>query len=235
MTHFLLIPGGGGAGYVWHRVVTELTARGHVAIAVDLPAEDAAAGPEQYADHAAARATEATEATGLPGAEQRWTVVGMSLGAFTAPLLATRIRVAEIVLVNPMIPRPGESAGDWWSATGHGEAMREAARAGGYSGEFDLEMFFHDLGAAEQEALTAHERDESGSFDDAFGLAAWPEVPTRVIASTADRMFPATFVARLAQERLDVATTFVPGGHLSPLSQPAAMTSALLGDGEAGE
>jgi hypothetical protein len=37
MATFVLIPGAGGAAWCWHRVVAELTARGHDAIAVGLP------------------------------------------------------------------------------------------------------------------------------------------------------------------------------------------------------
>jgi pimeloyl-ACP methyl ester carboxylesterase len=41
---FVLIPGAGGAAWYWHRVVPLLQAAGHDAIAVDLPADDPAAG-----------------------------------------------------------------------------------------------------------------------------------------------------------------------------------------------
>ena len=50
MATFVLIPGAGGAGWYWHRVVPELVARGHEAIAVDLPTDDAAADLSTYAD-----------------------------------------------------------------------------------------------------------------------------------------------------------------------------------------
>jgi pimeloyl-ACP methyl ester carboxylesterase len=37
MSNFILIPGAGGSAWYWHRVVPELEARGHDAVAVDLP------------------------------------------------------------------------------------------------------------------------------------------------------------------------------------------------------
>lgn len=225
MTHFLLLPGGGGAAYVWRHVVTELTARGHVALAVDLSAEDPATGPTRYAEEAAAAAA-------ATAPEASWTVVGMSLGAFTAPLLVPLVPVEALVLVNPMVPTPGETAGAWWAATGQGEAMRSAAARGGYSPEFDLEgTFLHDVDPAERPGLDEAERNESdGAFAEPFALAAWPDVPTRVVASADDRLFPADFVRRVARERLGpaVPVAIVPGGHLSPLSQPRAVTEALL-------
>ena len=50
MSLFVLIPGAGGAAWYWHRVVPELRARGHEAVAVDLPGADESAGLPEYAD-----------------------------------------------------------------------------------------------------------------------------------------------------------------------------------------
>ena len=41
---FVLIPGAGGAAWYWSRVEEELRRRGQAAAAVDLPADDDAAG-----------------------------------------------------------------------------------------------------------------------------------------------------------------------------------------------
>src|SRR3712207_7067368 len=37
-----------------------------------------------------------------------------------------------LVLLNAMVPRPGETGGEWWTATGHEQARTEAARAHGW-------------------------------------------------------------------------------------------------------
>ena len=50
MSVFVLIPGAGGVAWYWHRVVPELEARGHEAVAVDLPGPDESAGLPEYAD-----------------------------------------------------------------------------------------------------------------------------------------------------------------------------------------
>lgn len=225
--HLLLIPGAGGAAFVWHRVVAELAARGHVGVAVDLPADDPAAGLAAYADIALAAAT---AYDGGRGASYRWTVVGQSMGALTAPLLVGRLEVAELVLLNPMVPAPGETGGAWWAATGQGPAAQEAATAGGYPGDFDLDVvFLHDVDPADAVALQAHEREETDTvFDEPWPLAAWPAAPTRVLAGADDRLFPPAFVERVAQERLGVAAVRVPGGHLNTLSRPREVVDALL-------
>ena len=50
MSVFVLIPGAGGSAWYWHRVASDLEARGHQAVAVDLPGPDQSAGLPQYAE-----------------------------------------------------------------------------------------------------------------------------------------------------------------------------------------
>ena len=76
--------------------MAELERRGHEALAVRLPAEDDAAGWNEYAD---------AVATAL-GDRQPVVLVAQSLAGFTAPLVAARRPVALIVLLNAMVPRP---------------------------------------------------------------------------------------------------------------------------------
>ena len=56
MTTFVLVPGAGGDAWYWHRLVAELERRGHVAVAVELPAGDETAGLAAYADAVVAAA-----------------------------------------------------------------------------------------------------------------------------------------------------------------------------------
>ena len=114
---FVLVPGAGGDAWYWHLVAPELQARGHEAIPVDLPAADDRAGLSQYAS-AVVRAIGGRDPT-------RVAVVAQSLGGFTAPLVCSKIPVALLVLVNAMIPKPGETPGQWWENTGHSEAKRQ--------------------------------------------------------------------------------------------------------------
>ncbi len=82
------------------------------------------------------------------------------MGAFTAPMVAERRPAALIVLVNPMVPAPGESAGQWWDATGQKAAMVDYFdRIGLGRNEFDMfEDFFHDVPEpVRQEALSRPE------------------------------------------------------------------------------
>ena len=83
MSRFVLIPGAGGAGWYWHRVIPLLEAAGHQAVALDLPADDETAGLPEYADLAAAAARQAGGAGGAGGT----VLVAQSLGGFNAQMV----------------------------------------------------------------------------------------------------------------------------------------------------
>jgi pimeloyl-ACP methyl ester carboxylesterase len=222
MSVFVLVPGAGGAAWYWHRVVPELRARGHEAVAVDLPGADESAGLPEYADAVA-------EAI---GGRHDVVLVAQSMGGFTAPVVCARIPVRLLVLINAMIPLPGETPGAWWDNTGWEPARIAAARAGGYPAEFDLATYFlHDVPA---EVVATGEDHNFPEADIAFGqpcaIERWPDVPTRVLAGRDDRFFPLEFQRRIAEERLGVAVDPVPGGHLVALSRPAELTDRLTRD-----
>lgn len=219
---FGLVPGAGGAAWYWSRVVPLLRARGHEAIAVDLPATDDNAGFAEYADVVA----------GAIGERDDLVLVGQSMGGFTVPLVCDRIPVTGIVLVNAMIPTPGESGGDWWTATGQGQAQRELAVREGRDpdAEFDpAEIFLHDVPPEVIAGGADENQTQSGTpFEAPWPRAGWPEVPTRVIAGRDDRLFPVDFQVRLARERLGITPEVLPGGHLVALSHPEELVVALL-------
>jgi pimeloyl-ACP methyl ester carboxylesterase len=222
MTTFVLLPGAGGSAWYWHRVVPLLEQAGHAAIAVELPGSDDHAGLKAYADLAVAAIGERTDVV----------LVAQSMGAFTAALVADRVpeRLRALVFANAMIPLPGETAGDWWENTGAHEARTAAAERGGYSVTMDLPTyFFHDLPDPIADTVAAHERDEADiAFEEPATFRAWPPVPLHVVVGRDDRLFPADFQTRLADERLGVAVDVVPGGHLNALSHPHELAERLL-------
>src|ERR1700684_3009757 len=133
---FALIPGAGGVAWFWHRVVPLLQAAGHEAIAIDLPGDDPGAARPEYAGLVASAI----------GSRDNVVLVAMSLGGFTAPLVAAKVPVSALVFVNAMIPRPGETPGEWWDDTGWSDARVAAATLGGYSTPFDLAVhLLHDV------------------------------------------------------------------------------------------
>lgn len=221
---YALIPGAGGSGWYWHRVAPLLTAAGHHVVTVDLPADDDTAGLDEYADHVCGAVAD------LP---RPLILAAQSMGAFTAPLVARRIPTAKILLVNPMIPAPGESAAQWWSATDQKPAMIEhLTRIGLGRNDFDgFEDFFHDTPeAVRAQALAEPEPEQSDTpFEQPWPLSGWPDVPTAVICGADDRLFPLEFARRIARERLGIEDIDVmPGGHLMALSRPDELAAWLL-------
>jgi pimeloyl-ACP methyl ester carboxylesterase len=219
MATFILVPGAGGVAWYWHRVVQLLEEAEHVAIAVDLPGNDEQAGLSVYADRV-------VEAIGT----RRVVLVAQSLGGFTAPLVCEQVAVRMLVLVNAMIPVPGETAGEWWDNTGAVAARRAAAHRGGYSTNVDLATYFvHDVPPEIIKQGEAHQRSEADIvFGEPCHFEAWPKIPIRVIAGRDDRFFPIEFQRRVARERLNVAIDELPGGHLIALSNPRGLIHQLL-------
>jgi len=216
---FVLIPGAGGSAWVWSRVTRLLVAAGHEALAVELPGDDETAGLSRYSELV----------VDAIGSRSDVILVAGSLGGFTAPLVCERATVRELVLVNAMIPDPGETPSDWWAHTGALEAQQEAARAGGY-GPFDVATYFlHDVDvqvAAEGEPYQRAEADVA--FQSVCDFEAWPTIGIRVLAGADDRFFPVGLQRRVARERLGVRIDVLPGGHLLPLVQPRLVADYLL-------
>lgn len=222
---FVLVPGAGGDSWYWHRVTPLLAGAGHRAVAVGLPAADDSAGLADYA---------ATVERACAGHDDV-VLVAQSLAGLVAPIVATRRPVRELVLVNAMIPAPGETGGEWWANTRqHAAWVAKAERDGRVVGDqFDAAAeFFHDV--PEEVTAAALARGEPQQSDrilaDPCPLASWPDVPTRVAAGEDDRLFPLEFQRRIAAERLGLDVDVLPGGHLTALSQPATLASYLLAD-----
>lgn len=112
-TTYVLIPGAGGEAWYWHLVVPRLQERGHDALAVSLPAGDDSAGWAAYAD---AIVESIGDRTGV-------ILVAQSLAGFSAPPVCERVSVELLILLNAMIPRPGETGAEWWSNTRQPEAQ----------------------------------------------------------------------------------------------------------------
>lgn len=222
MTTYVLIPGAGGAAWYWHRLVPELERLGHDVLAVDLPAGDDSAGLTEYAD----------AVVDAVGDHTRLILVAQSLAGFTAPLAGERLPVELLVLLNAMVPSPGETAGDWWANTGHEAARAGQAARDGRRLEDDpdlLDAFFHDVPQdVLAEAMAAGPPAQSATpLGQPWPLKAWPDIPTRFLQGRDDRFFPVEFQRRVVQDRLGITLDEMPGGHLLALSQPVELANRL--------
>src|SRR3954463_2792810 len=139
MSTYLLLAGAGSDGWYWHRVTPLLRDAGHAAIAVDLPYGETNAGLDAHT----------TAALDAARGHDDVIVVAQSLAGFIGPLVCDRRPVSQLLLVAAMVPKPGETAGAWWDATGAVDARNAYASAiGGPAPDapFDpMWLFLHDV------------------------------------------------------------------------------------------
>lgn len=218
---FVLIPGAASGPWYWHLVAAELNREGHEVVTPDLPTDDDRAGLDRYVD----------VVESAVGERDGIVAVGQSMGALSAALLSARRPVERLVLVAPMIPRPGETGGEWWANTGQPEAAHRQAEELGIALEpFDpFVVYLHDVPAELAEESGRHVREQSGRpFADPWPLGKWPDVDTRVIAGRYDRLFPLEFMRRVSRERLGIEPEVIDSGHLPALSQPKELARLLM-------
>jgi len=216
MATYVLIHGAGSDAWYWHLVAPELEARGHAAIAMDLPCDDDSAGFEEYRD---------AVLTAIGDRRDDLILVAQSLAGFTAPLVCARVPARLMIFVAAMVPTPGESAGDWWANTSWPQPATDDP----------IELFLHDVPPDVAAASADHVRNQSGTpFAKPWPLDAWPDVPTRFLLCRDDRFFPAAFQRRVVKERLGITPDEMDGGHLPALARPVDLAERLVTYGRLG-
>lgn len=208
MSTYVLIHGAGSDAWYWHRVAPRLRESGHDVVTMDLPVADEAAGLAEYTQVV-------LEAV---GDRRELIVVGQSLGGFVAPLVAQLRPVELLVLLNAMIPQPGET--DWWASTGHPVEIGP---------DFDpFEVFLHDTPAEVRAEAGHHAGPQAATpMREPYPLERWPDVPTRCVLARQDRFFPAEWQRRVIRDRLGIEPDEIDGGHCVALSRPEELTALL--------
>ena len=109
MTTFVLVHGAFHGAWCWDEVRSELEARGHHTIAMDLPCDDPKAGNIRYSEvvmHA------------IQDGGDDVVLVGHSLAGLTIPLVAASGSVRGMVFLNAFIPIPGRPFTDQFGEDG---------------------------------------------------------------------------------------------------------------------
>ena len=137
-----------------------------------------------------------------------------------------------IVLVNPMVPKAGESPGQWWDATGQDQAMAEHFRRIGMPDkDFDpVEDFFHDVPARFATRRSASRRPVSPTPRSAkrgrwAGGRTCPPGWWRAATTGSSRW---SFSAGWSTTGWVLDVDVLPGGHLMALSRPRELADYLL-------
>ncbi|WP_326567727.1 alpha/beta hydrolase [Amycolatopsis rhabdoformis] len=209
MAMFLLIHGGGGSGWEWHLVAEQLRARGHEAVAPDLPIEDPASKFADLADAAVSAVGDASDVV----------VVGHSYGGFTAPIAARRLDARLLVFVAGMVPAPGEAPAQWWGNVGYenpGEGLSVT------------EQYLADVPPELAEESLRRGRDQaSAEYNEPWPEPGLPDLPTRALLCRDDRFFSPALQRRLVRDRLGLEADEIDGSHCVALSRPAELAERL--------
>ena len=226
MSTYGLVHGAWQGAWCWRPLAEVLRSRGHTVIAMDLPAEDPAAGATRYAR---------VVAGALAGAGDEVILVGHSLGGLTIPLVAGLRPVRRLVYVAPLLPLPGYSHDDQLAADrailrrglGAGQVGHEDGSSSWLPGPA-IEIMYPD--APPELAAWAAKRLRRQCWTitaEVTPLAAWPDVPVTVIACAGDRVVDPQRVRAHARERLGVDALELPGDHSPYLSRPEALADLL--------
>ena len=229
MTTFALVHGAWGSGWHWAAVPAELRRMGHTVVAPDLPCDEPDATFEDYA---------AGVLSALADVEgDDVVVVGFSLGGYTAALVAAQRPARELIYLAALFPEPGISLNDQFA---RGDRMLLREYAAGLEGpdehgltrwvDFDVyhRTACHDC--PEPVARERYERTRPQSdrpYRVPCALERHPDVPTRYILCTEDRLMRNSFWRAAVPERLGTGPVEIPGSHSPMASRPGELVQLL--------
>lgn len=223
---FLLIHGACHDGWSWDAVATVLVGAGHDAIAPDLPCDDLRAGLEEYA---------VVGAHPVRDAGGDLVVVGHSLGALTAGVIASRLAVRRLVFVAGIIGAPGKSLQDLEGVDADRDVrLQEGDTETDAQGRFRFteagarRALYHDCRPDVAREACSHLRFQRSLWAEVAPFDRWPDVEIDSIVCRADRLVNPDWSRRTSRERLRVEPTELDGGHSPMLSRPVELAEILL-------
>ncbi|GHH82083.1 hypothetical protein GCM10018793_41030 [Streptomyces sulfonofaciens] len=233
MSTFVLVHGAWHGAWCWDRVLPELRARGHGAVAVELPSDDPAADSEAYL-----RAIDAHVAD--PGST---VLVAHSMAGLIAPVYAERRPVRELVLLACLLPLPGASwrdqlagsrpmAEDFYTTFLPRQRKDERGRSH-WAPETAAELFYHDCPPEEAAEAAARLRPQAATvLGETTPWEGGVPSSTRYVVCEEDRAVSGGWGARTAVDRFGARVDHLRSSHSPFWSRPAALAELLTaGDG----
>jgi pimeloyl-ACP methyl ester carboxylesterase len=222
MATFGLVHGGFHGGWCWDRLIPELAARGHDAVAMDMPIDDPNATVSDYVD---------AVVEALAPVDEPVVLVGHSLGGLIIPHVARVRPVSRLVFLCAMVANlPGSSAEpdpvpmsniDMSVCSFDGQLTTISPQGASTA-------FFGDCDPADVELALARLKPQGAAIATPL-IAPWPDVQSSVIMTTDDRSHNPEYDRLVTGPRLGVEPIELPGDHSPFLSRPAALADVLAG------
>lgn len=227
MSDVLLLHGACHGAWCWEAVASHLSEAGHRPIAVDLPCDDPRSGLAQYAEAALAA---------VPPGWHDLIVVGHSLGALTAAVVAGRIKTRRLVFVAGIIGAPGRSLADLATTDadrdqdlGEGALEFNDARLFRFSRAGAMRVLFHDCDLHAADAAFGRLRYQKSLWDEVADFQDWRAEEIVSVVCAEDRVVNPSWGRKVSRERLGVEAVELASGHSPWLSQPAGLATMLVG------
>lgn len=233
----VLVHGAWHDGSCWALVAERLAAAHRDVRVVDLPSDRPGSGGRSYVDAV-------LDAVGPVGPMDRVVLVGHSLGGLTVPVVAQELgshRVAAVVLVAALVPRPGSS----WQQRAHVERPMVAGFGGGQVRHDDGTTWWPaDAAAAElfagvaaecgpggegrvRAAVAALRRQDWTITREVTPLAAWPAVRTIRVICADDRVVDPSWARSEVGAVPGAEVVELAGGHFPMLARPAELAALI--------
>ena len=220
MATFCLIHGNWHDGSCWNPLVSELEARGHAAVAPDLPVDDPHTTWEERVRPPLAE---------LEGVDGPVAVVGHSAASGYAALVAERARAQLLVYLCPRLAEfdhpPGEPR--VFRETLSFPPRREDG-AIVWEPEDAIRQMYPRLDPTTARDLAGRLRPTSPPAGE-FPLSRPPDVPAALVYATDDEFFEPEYERFIARELLGAEPIEIPGGHFPMAEDPRRLAEVLDG------
>jgi pimeloyl-ACP methyl ester carboxylesterase len=214
---FCLIHGNWHDGSSWDRLVGALEARGHVAVAPDLPIDDPDTGWEERARPALAA---------LDGAKAP-VVVPHSGQSGTGALVAARVDDPLLVYLCPRLtPFASPPGAPEVFRPGFPFPPRRPDGANVWDREAAIETMYPRLPRDVAEQLADRLRPAAPPKGE-FPLPGHPDVATALVYAREDEFFEPEWERFMARELLGVDPIEIPGGHFPMVEDPEGLADLL--------
>ncbi len=217
MATFCLLHGDWHDGSCWDPLVGPLRARGHDALAPDLPYDDSEAGFE-------ARARPAL--TALEGVSDEIVIVGHSASSGYAAFVAHETPGSLLVHLCPRLgPFASPPCAPATFRKGFPFPAKNASGATVWDVDAAVDAMYRRLEPQIARELAGRLR--PGAAPAEYPLPGHPDVPTAFVYTAEDEFFEPEWEDFMAREVLGVEPIEIPGGHFPMVEDPEALADVL--------